>query len=438
MTIRHLKSAQAAASVAAEDQRITTAVRDMLEDIRARGEVAVREYAEKFDGWKSDFVLSDEKRQQLIDTVPQTIKDDIDFAHRQIKRFAEAQRESLVSFEIETEPGVVLGQRVLPVGCAGCYIPGGRYAHVASALMSVATAKAAGVAHVVACSPPRGDSINPAVAYALDLAGADMILEMGGVHAMASMAFGLFGGREADILVGPGNAYVAEAKRLLFGQVGIDVFAGPTESAVIADDSADPMTIAIDLASQAEHGPNSPVWLFTTSESLAYKVIELLPKVADDMPNAEVVHAAWRDYGEVIVGDTREEVVEVSDRYACEHLQVLCEDLEWWKKNLSNYGSLFLGEGSTVTHGDKCSGTNHILPTKRAGRYSGGLNVHKFMKVLTTQQLSEEANRTFSAVGSRISRTEGMEGHARACDWRLTKYFPDKQWEFPVYQQQRH
>ncbi|HSP56707.1 MAG TPA: histidinol dehydrogenase [Halomonas sp.] len=438
MTIRHIKSAQAAETVTAEDLRITTAVRDMLDDIRARGEVAVREYAEKFDGWKGDFVLSDDKRQRLIATVPQATKDDIDFAHRQIKRFAEAQRDSLVSFEIETEPGVVLGQRVLPVGCAGCYIPGGRYAHVASALMSVATAKTAGVAHVVACSPPRGDSINPAVAYALDVAGADMILEMGGVHAMASMAFGLFGGREADILVGPGNAYVAEAKRLLFGQVGIDVFAGPTESAIIADDTADPMTIAVDLASQAEHGPNSPVWLFTTSEPLARKVIDLMPKVADDMPNAEVVHAAWRDYGEVIVGDSREEIVEVSDRYACEHLQVLCEELDWWKEHLSNYGSLFLGEGSTVTHGDKCSGTNHILPTKRAGRYSGGLNVHKFMKVLTTQQISEEANRTFSAVASRISRTEGMEGHARACDWRLTKYFPDEQWDFPVYHQQRY
>jgi sulfopropanediol 3-dehydrogenase len=438
MTIRHLKSADAAKSVATEDQRITSSVQAMLDDIRQRGEQAVRDYAEKFDGWTYDFVLSDAKRQQLISSVPQSVKDDIDFAHRQIKRFAEAQRDSLTSFEIETEPGVVLGQRVLPVNCAGCYIPGGRYAHAASALMSVATAKVAGVPHVVACSPPRGDNVDPAVVYALDVAGADVILEMGGVHAIASMAFGLFGGREADILVGPGNAYVAEAKRLLFGQVGIDVFAGPTESAIIADDSADPMTIAVDLASQAEHGPNSPVWLFTTSERLAQKVIELMPKVADDMPNAEVVHAAWRDYGEVIVGDSREEIVEVSDQYACEHLQVLCEDLDWWKEHLSNYGSLFLGEGSTVTHGDKCSGTNHILPTKRAGRYSGGLNVHKFMKVLTTQQLSEEANRTFSAVGSRISRTEGMEGHARACDWRLTKYFPDEEWGFSVYHQQRY
>ncbi|NVN55718.1 histidinol dehydrogenase [bacterium Scap17] len=438
MTIRHLKLAEAADGVAEEDQRTTAIVQDMLQDIRSRGEDAVRMYAEKFDNWSGDFVLSEEKLATLIESVPQSVKDDIDFAHRQIRRFAEAQRDSLTSFEIETEPGVVLGQRVLPIDAAGCYVPGGRYAHAASALMSVATAKAAGVKHITACSPPRGDSINPAVAYAMHVAGADRILEMGGVHAVASMAFGLFGGREADILVGPGNAFVAEAKRLLFGQVGIDVFAGPTESAVIADHTADPMTIAVDLVSQAEHGPNSPVWLFTTSEEVARRVIELVPLVGNDMPNAEVIHAAWRDYGEVILCDTREEVVQVSDQYACEHLQVLCEDLEWWKQNLSNYGSLFLGEGSTVTHGDKCSGTNHILPTKRAGRYSGGLNVHKFMKVLTTQQLSAEANLKFSAVGSRISRTEGMEGHARACDWRLTKYFPEQDWGFPVYAQKRY
>ncbi|QQK64042.1 histidinol dehydrogenase [Cobetia sp. cqz5-12] len=438
MTIRHLKLAEAADGVAEEDQRTTAIVQDMLQDIRSRGEDAVRMYAEKFDNWSGDFVLSEDKLATLIESVPQSVKADIDFAHRQIRRFAEAQRDSLTSFEIETEPGVVLGQRVLPIDAAGCYVPGGRYAHAASALMSVATAKAAGVKHITACSPPRGDSINPAVAYAMHVAGADRILEMGGVHAVASMAFGLFGGREADILVGPGNAFVAEAKRLLFGQVGIDVFAGPTESAVIADHTADPMTIAVDLVSQAEHGPNSPVWLFTTSEEVARRVIELVPLVGNDMPNAEVIHAAWRDYGEVILCDTREEVVQISDQYACEHLQVLCEDLEWWKQNLGNYGSLFLGEGSTVTHGDKCSGTNHILPTKRAGRYSGGLNVHKFMKVLTTQQLSAEANLKFSAIGSRISRTEGMEGHARACDWRLTKYFPEQDWDFPVYAQKRY
>jgi len=309
---------------------------------------------------------------------------------------------------------------------------------VASALMSVATAKVAGVPFVVACSPPRGDSINAAVAYAADLAGADMILEMGGVHAVASMALGLFTGKRADILVGPGNAYVAEAKRMLFGEVGIDVLAGPTESAIIADESADPMTIAVDLVSQAEHGPTSPVWLFTDSRRLAEEVADLMPKVAADMPNEAVVTAAWQDFGEIILCEDREEVVRVSDDYAAEHLQVLATDLAWWRDHLCNYGSLFLGEGSTVTHGDKCSGTNHILPTRRAARYTGGLNVQKFMKVLTWQQISEEANLKFSAAGSRISRSEGMEGHARACDWRLRKYFPERQWDFDVYQQRDH
>lgn len=436
--MEYLKRAAAENDVAQEDERIQAVVKEMLTNIKLQGEPVVREYAKQFDNWQGDFILSEQKKQALIDQVPQRVKDDIDFAHSQIKRFAEAQRNSLQSFEIETEEGVRLGQQVLPVECAGCYVPGGRYAHAASALMSVATAKAAGVPFIVACSPPRGDSINPAVAYAMRVAGADVILEMGGVHAVATMAYGLFTGKPADILVGPGNAYVAEAKRMLFGEVGIDVFAGPTESAIIADKNADPMTIAVDLVSQAEHGPNSPVWLFTDSRELGEKVLEIMPKVIADMPNADVCEAAWRDHGVVILGDSREEVAKVSDQWACEHLQVLADDLEWWKANLNNYGSLFLGEGSTVSHGDKCSGTNHILPTKKAARYSGGLNVQKFMKVLTYQELSEEANLVFSAAGSRISRTEGMEGHARACDWRLRKYFPETEWDFPVYNQKRY
>jgi len=393
---------------------------------------------ETLDGWRGDVVLSDAKRAELIAQVPASVRDDIRFAHKQVTRFAEAQRDSLREFEIETEPGVRLGQRVLPVQCAGCYVPGGRYAHIASAIMSVATAKVAGVPFVVACSPPHEGSIHPAIAYAMDLAGADVILEIGGVQGVAAMAYGLFTGHEADIIVGPGNAYVAEAKRILFGDVGIDVFAGPTESAIIADDSADPMTVAVDLTSQAEHGPNSPVWLFTTSRRIGEQVAELVPKVAADMPNEAVVMAAWRDFGDIVLCEDRDEVVRVSDRYAPEHLQVMADDLEWWKANLGNYGSLFLGEGSTVTHGDKCSGTNHILPTKRAGRYSGGLNVQKFLKVLTYQELDKAANRMFSAVGSRISRAEGMEGHARACDWRLRKYFPDTQWNFEVVEQKRY
>ncbi|WP_283132656.1 histidinol dehydrogenase [Enterovibrio norvegicus] len=433
-----LKRAEREAEVQTDDERIQHVVKEILAKIRREGTSAVEQYAKQFDNWQGDFVLSDEKRAALIASVPQRVKDDIDFAHRQVRRFAEAQRASLTEFEIQSENGVQLSQRVIPVDCAGCYIPGGRYAHAASAIMSVATAKAAGVPTVIACSPPRGDSINAAVVYAMDVAGADIILEMGGVHAIATMAFGLYTGQSADILVGPGNAYVAEAKRLLFGEVGIDVFAGPTESAVIADDTADPMTIAVDLVSQAEHGPNSPVWLFTTSREIGEKVIEIIPSVIADMPNADVCEAAWRDHGVVILCEDREEMANVSDEWACEHVQVQAADLPWWKARLRNYGSLFLGEGSTVTHGDKCAGTNHILPTKKAARYSGGLNVQKFLKILTTQELSADANMTFSTAGSRISRTEGMEGHARACDWRLTKYFPDTEWDFDVYQQARY
>ena len=420
------------------DIQIRQTVEAMLTDIEQKGEAAVLQYASELDNWAGDVILSKEKRSELIKKVPNQIRQDINFAYHQIKTFAEAQRNSLQEFEIETEPGVRLGQRVIPVNCAGCYVPGGRYAHIASALMSITTAKVAGVPLVITCSPPHEGSIHPAIAFAMDLAGADIILELGGVHGVAAMAFGLFTGHEADIIVGPGNSYVAEAKRILFGRVGIDVFAGPTESAIIADDTADPMTIAIDLVSQAEHGPDSPVWLFTTSNEVGARVAKIIPRVAAEMPNEDVIMTAWRDFGEIVLCTNREEIVEVSDRYAPEHLQVMAKDLEWWKDRLSNYGSLFLGEGSTVTHGDKCSGTNHILPTKRAGRYTGGLNVHKFLKTLTYQELNTAANEKFSAVSSRISRAEGMEGHARACDWRLRKYFPEKDWDFEVNVQQQY
>lgn len=434
--MHYIKSATAQSE--AESRRVRESVETILSDIERRREDAVIEYSRRFDGWEGDFVLSPPKKATLIDRVPDQVRADIDFAHTQVTRFAEAQRDSLNEFEIETEPGVRLGQRVIPVDSAGCYVPGGRYAHAASAIMSVATAKVAGVPDVMACSPPRGDGIHPVVVYAMDRSGADIMLEMGGVQAIATMVLGLFDCPQADIIVGPGNAYVAEAKRILFGQVGIDVFAGPTESAVIADDSADPMTIAVDLVSQAEHGPDSPVWLFTTSETVGEAVAKLVPKVAADMPNAEVVNAAWRDHGAIIWCESREEAVQVSDRFAPEHLQVLAKDYSWWRAHLHNYGSLFLGECSTVSHGDKCSGTNHILPTKQASRYTGGLNAQTFLKVLTYQELSREANQVFSAVGSRISRVEGMEGHARACDWRLRQYYPDADWDFHVYEQTRY
>lgn len=434
--MEHIK--QAASDPEADDLAVRERVAEMLMEIETQGEDAVRRYARDLDGWTGDFVLADDKRRDLIASVPETVKDDIGFAHRQVRRFAEAQRDSLQAFEIETEDGVRLGQSIVPVDVAGCYVPGGRYAHAASAVMSVTTAKVAGVPFIATCSPPRGDSIAPAVVYAMDLCGADLILEMGGVHAVATMVFGLFGCPAADLLVGPGNAYVAEAKRLLFGRVGIDVFAGPTESAIIAEAGADAMTIAVDLVSQAEHGPNSPVWFMTTDHTLAETVARILPKVADDMPDPALIHAAWRDHGEIVLCGDREEVCRVADAYAPEHLQVLADDLDWWRANLRNYGSLFLGEGATVTHGDKCSGTNHILPTRQAARYSGGLNVQKFLKVLTWQEIDEAASITFSGAGSRISRVEGMEGHARACDWRLQKYAGNTDFDFEVYRQRRY
>ncbi len=424
--------------IESEGRKVRAAVETILADIRARGEEEVRALAKRFDGWTGDFVLSEEKKRALIAQVTEREKADLRFAHAQVKRFAQAQRASIQEFELETEPGVVLGQRIIPVQCAGCYIPGGRYAHAASAIMSITTAKAAGVPYIIAASPPKEGAIAAVTVFAMELAGADVILELGGVQAVATMAFGLFGTQPADILIGPGNAYVAEAKRQLFGEVGIDLLAGPTETAIIADETADPMTVAIDLASQAEHGVDSPAWLFTTSRALGEAVVRLLPKIAADMPSGDVVRASWANLGEVVVCDSREEVCAISDRYASEHLQVIARDLEWWRANLKNYGSLFLGEGSTVTHGDKCSGTNHILPTRRAARYTGGLSVMKFLKVLTWQRLSEGANRAFSAAGSRISRLEGMDGHARACDWRLRKYFPEDDWDFDVAAQRRH
>ena len=423
-----------------DSEKIRGIVQGILSDIEKNGEKAVIELAKKFDNWEGDFVLSKEKKQRLIDSVSEDVKQDIRFAHEQVFGFAKAQKDSLSEFERETISGVRLGQRIIPMEVAGCYVPGGRFAHACSAIMSVATAKAAGVKTIIACSPPRGNSIDPALAYALDVAGADIIIEMGGVQAIATMAFGLFTGKPANILAGPGNAYVAEAKSILSsaGKCTIDVFAGPTESAIIADSTADYMTIAVDLVSQAEHGYDSPVWLFTDSKELGEKVLEVMPKIIADMPNPEVPEFSWRDYGEIILCKDREELCRINDEYAAEHVQVMAQDLDWWLKNLKSYGSLFLGEGSTVPHGDKCSGTNHILPTKKAGYYSGGLNVLKFLKVYTYQEISKEANTIISGAASRLSRVEGMEGHARSCDWRLRKYFPDQDWNFKVYEQTKY
>jgi sulfopropanediol 3-dehydrogenase len=407
-------------------------VTEMLAEIEKNRESAVLAYARKLDQWDGDPVLTKAQLQANAQAVPEQVRKDIDFAIEQVFRFATAQRASLQEFQTELHPGVTAGQRVLPVNVAGCYAPAGRYAHIASAYMGVATAKAAGVKTIIACSGPfRGGPMHPYLMYAFDKAGADLILTLGGVQAIATMAYGLFTGKPADVIVGPGNKFVAEAKRTLFGKVGIDVFAGPSEVAVIADETADPAIVASDLVGQAEHGHETPAWLFTTSEPLAREVMERVPQLIAALPPTarEAAGAAWRDYGEVIVCDTREEVVEISDRYASEHLEVHTKDLDWWLKHLSCYGSLFLGEETTVAYGDKASGPNHVLPTKGAARYSGGLSVHKFMKTFTWQKMTRDAARDIGEVTARISRLEGMEAHARTADDRLAKYFPGQRFD---------
>jgi sulfopropanediol 3-dehydrogenase len=425
MAITYLK--RATKTPETETAAAQQVVSEMLAEIEARGEAAVRDYAKKLDGWDRDIVVSRAEIDRRTAEVPDAVRRDIDFAIRQVSEFAQAQRRSLAEFSVELHPGVIAGQRVVPVNVAGCYAPAGRYAHIASAYMGVATAKVAGVKTIVACSGPyRGGPMHPYLLYAFDRAGADVILTLGGVQAIATLAFGLFTGKPADVIVGPGNKYVAEAKRALFGRVGIDVFAGPSEIAIIADDSADPMTVATDLVGQAEHGHESPAWLFTTAPRLAHEVLDLVPALIETLPPTarEAAGAAWRDYGEVVVCDTRDEVVEISDRYASEHLEVHARDLDWWLQHLTCYGSLFLGEETTVAFGDKASGPNHVLPTKGAARYSGGLSVHKFMKTLTWQRMTREAARDIGEVTARISRLEGMEAHARTADHRLAKYFP--------------
>ncbi|TAM82348.1 MAG: histidinol dehydrogenase [Candidimonas sp.] len=404
----------------------------MLTAIEKNGETAVRDYALKLDKWQHDIIVTNEEIERRTHEVPAAQRRDIDFAAAQVYEFALKQKQSLSEFEATTSTGVTAGQRVIPVNVAGCYVPTGRYAHIASAYMSVATAKAAGVPTIIACSPPyRGGGIHPHVLYGLKKAGADVIMTLGGVQAIAALAYGLFTGKAADIVVGPGNKFVAEAKRTLYGQVGIDVFAGPSEIAVIADDTADAEVVARDLVGQAEHGHESPAWLITNSEKLGRRVMELVPRLIDALPPTarDAAGAAWNNYGEVVLCATREQMAATADRYAPEHLEVQAADLDWWLENLTCYGSLFLGEETTVAFGDKASGPNHILPTKGAARYSGGLSVHKFMKTLTWQRMTRAAAKQIGGTTARISRLEGMEAHARTADYRLEKYFPNEKFE---------
>ncbi len=429
----YLKKAPKTASTGEQDVRET--VQTILDEIEQGGDDAARSYASKFDKFEGNIIVGADERAASADDVNQKLKDDIRFARDNVSRFAQMQRSTIVDSEMEILPGLIAGQKQIPVSAAGCYAPGGRYSHIASAIMTVTTAKVAGVGHVSACSPPRpGVGMNPAVLYALDVCGADTILNLGGVQGIAAMAFGLFGTPKARVLAGPGNQFVAEAKRILFGRVGIDMFAGPTESMVIADAGADPEIVAWDLVGQAEHGYNSPVWLISLDRTLAEKVGDLVPQFIATLPelNRDNAAAAWRDYGEIMVCNSREEAVSVSDEYASEHLQIQADNLDWWLENLTNYGSLFLGEETTVAYGDKVSGPNHVLPTKGAAHYTGGLSVGKFIKTVTWQRSTQEANRDIAQACARISRLEGMEGHARTGDVRLAKYFPGDNFDLSV------
>ncbi|MEO9631633.1 MAG: histidinol dehydrogenase [Sulfitobacter sp.] len=420
MAITYLKQVETRPAVEGKD--IRGVVAQMLAKIEQGGEAAVQDYARDLDGWAGDIVVTSAERAAASARVSQELKDDIRFAHANIRRFAEAQKATMGDCEIEIMPGLIAGQKQIPVSSAGCYVPGGRYSHIASALMTITTAKVAGVPHITACSPTRpGIGIPDPIIFAMDLCGADLILNLGGVQGVAAMSMGLFGGVPADILVGPGNSYVAEAKRMLFGAVGIDMFAGPTDSLVVADHSADPETVAWDLVSQAEHGADSPVWLVATDRRLAETVLQRAPEMIDSLPepNASAARVAWAERAEVVLCDTREEAAQVADRYAPEHLQVQAEDLDWWLNRLSAYGSLFLGEETTVAFGDKTSGPNHVLPTSGAARYTGGLSVHKFTKTVTWQRCDADASHELALRTARISRMEGMEGHARSAELRL-------------------
>ncbi len=422
MAISYLKQRAVDPSGAGDD--VAAKVAHLLDGLRSGGEDRARSLAREFDGWDGPIVVAPDTVATARKSLAPTLLDDIAEAHRNIRTFARAQRESLQPFEIEVSPGLKAGHRLVPVNVSGCYVPAGRFAHIASALMSITTSSVAGVDTVVVASPARADrgGVHPAILAAADIAGADIILGLGGVQGVAALAFGLFTGKPADIIVGPGNSFVAEAKRQLFGDVGIDVIAGPTESMIVADETANPHRVATDLVGQAEHGPDSPVWLVTTSTELANEVARLVPQLAAELPEAARASAttAWENHGEIILTDTNEEAASVCDDYAAEHLQVMAADLPWWHQRLTNYGSLFLGEDATVTFGDKSAGPNHILPTKRAARYTGGLNVLKFLKQLTYQQLTPEAAQRQGELAARISRYEGMEGHARSADLRAT------------------
>jgi len=424
MTIKYIKKAEK--TPLSDEVETRQQVQEILKQVEQTRDDGIREISRKFDKYEGDVVISREKIEAVIKSLDQKVKDDVQFSYDRVRKFAEHQLKHLNNnFEVELSPGLFAGQKLIPVNSVGCYVPGGRYNNIASAVMSITTAKVAGVKNVIAASPPKDENgANPIIVYTANLCGADIIMNVGGIAAIGAFAYGCFGNPEVDMIVGPGNQYVAEAKRLLFGKVGIDLFAGPTEIGIIADHTADQEIIAADLVGQAEHGPNSPAWLYTTDQSLCDYVMKRVPELIAELPETSRnnADAAWRDYGEVVLCDTNEELCQVSDEYAPEHLEVQAENLDWWSEKLQNYGSLFLGEETTVAYGDKCSGPNHILPTKGAAKYTGGLYVGKFIKTVTFQRMTKESNKEVGAAAARISRLEGMEAHARTGDVRLRKY----------------
>jgi sulfopropanediol 3-dehydrogenase len=424
MPARHLKRGIDAATAADNDARVRSTVESLLADIAARGDAAVRELSIRFDGWdRADYRLTDKEIRDCLAELSQRDIDDIRFAQEQVRNFAQRQRDSMRDIEVETLPGVVLGHKHIPVQSVGCYVPGGKYPLLASAHMSVITAKVAGVPRIITCAPPFEGRPAPAIVAAQHLAGAEVIYSLGGVQAVGAMALGTESIEPVDMLVGPGNAYVAEAKRQLYGRVGIDLFAGPTETLVIADDSVDAELCATDLLGQAEHGPNSPAVLLTTSERLARETMAEVERLLGILPTAQIARQAWADYGEVIVCDSDDEMVAEADRLASEHVQVMTRDPDYFLKHMTNYGALFLGPRTNVSYGDKVIGTNHTLPTKKAARYTGGLWVGKFLKTCTYQRvLTDEASAMIGEYCSRLCMLEGFAGHAEQANVRVRRY----------------
>ncbi|WP_426959731.1 histidinol dehydrogenase [Muricoccus radiodurans] len=421
---RHLKTGRDAAAAAEDDARVRTTVEGILADIAARGDAAIRDLSIRFDKWdRTDYRLTDAEIRDCLSQLSARDLDDIRFAQEQVRNFAEHQKAALRDIEVETLPGVVLGHKNIPVNSVGCYVPGGKYPLLASAHMSVVTAKVAGCQRIITCAPPFEGRPAPAIVAAQHLAGADVIYCLGGIQAVGAMALGTETIQPVDMLVGPGNAYVAEAKRQLYGRVGIDLFAGPTETLVIADDTVDGELCATDLLGQAEHGPNSPAILLTNSEKLARDTMREVERLLTILPTAAIARQAWEDYGEVILCDDEAEMVREADRIASEHVQVMTRDPDYFLAHMTNYGALFLGPRTNVSFGDKVIGTNHTLPTKKAARYTGGLWVGKFMKTCTYQRvLTDEASAMVGEYCSRLCMLEGFAGHAEQANIRVRRY----------------